>query len=685
MRYLLSILLVVSFAQLSAQDLGAVVAGKFEQWQKTHQSFRTVLSFTQDKYAAADTAFFTAWFLTEDGRFVGGSQILHLDMVDFEGNVAQSILFRVRDGGGSNQIIINPGTRAGVYVMTAYNDAMKHSDPRYFFRKPIVVVNRNAIAARPKTEAATPKDEVCRINYSLDQENIRPVVSFLKRTPQTDGDLVLAVTGNGQLHYTAVFRRGRIDSIAMKLPRKDLAEGLNLMSVINRAGEVLATRHFYVPAASPVVASIRLLSDTSGVRQQQAAEVVLKDAAGNPLQGQFSITITNENFSQQDQMLREVNAVSELSDAFRSDNSARERFVSTQSPIVPWSNVLSGQGKVEYPPRLITMYGEVYFEDTTKPVPLATIVNCFLMKSRLSFEGGVDENGIVELVFLDFNGKDEMFFYAEHEGKELNNVRIRWINNEVKHAPAPASSEVGRVDGYSSFIEKKRSIDRSFNFFAAPARDTTALVVPLDAEFKNLGTIINLHDYMIFPTMSETIRELLPRLAHRKVNGKNVVKLNLSEINLKVLGDPLYIIDGVVTKNTDYFLSLVPDDLISIRIVFDSEELKRFMPVSRNGIVVVKTKKGVAGNNLKEILSPIDGLTQAISFSRPTTAEISRNQKPDFRSTIYWAPLVKTDAAGRHGFSFVTSDDTGRMRIKVKGLVNGQVFSVERDFFVRVN
>lgn len=43
-------------------------------------------------------------------------------------------------------------------------------------------------------------------------------------------------------------------------------------------------------------------------------------------------------------------------------------------------------------------------------------------------------------------------------------------------------------------------------------------------------------------------------------------------------------------------------------------------------------------------------------------------QIPDSRTSIYWSPLIKTDASGKTQVSFFTSDDAANMRILVEGL-----------------
>jgi hypothetical protein len=627
-----------------AQDLATSLAEKFDAYQKKHQDFKTLLVFSQEKYVPGDTAFFAAWFLTEAGQFVGDDQILNLDMIDFEGKVVQHILFRVRDGIGANQVIIGANTRPGVYVMSVYNDCMR-SKPGSISRKQITVVNKNKIVARAFPKPADNRQ--IRITASNDFVNVNVAIAG-----QKGKDLVLTVTSGGQLYFTAAFRFTKKDTVTIRLPRKHLSGGDNLFSVLSKES-VLATQHYYMPLSLRF--DVSLLHDTVATRQQLFSEIKISDASGKPVSVPFTVSVVNANIDMDE----------------TAQNLLSEPFA--------WSDLLLNKTPATIkPPKLITMYGQVLDNNET-PAPEGSVVNCFMKKSRFAFEAGVEKNGRVEMIFLDFFGSEDMFYYVEHDGKEIVNAKIRWVITDIAQEPSVRADETNRPDSYARFIEKKRLIDRSFNYFSNAVRDSvTQTIIPLEAEFENLGTVINLAEYKIFPTMEETIRELIPRLSYRSAGGRNIIKVNLSEVDLKVTGGPLYVIDNKLTKDPDHFLSLVPDALISVRVIHDPKELKRFMPVSRNGIVVVKTRNGARKTIIKENTLAVTGLSAPVAFVALKPGQ------PEFRSTISWQPFAKTDADGKANISFVTSDDAGRIKIRIRGVYGGQLFSTEKEIVVNL-
>ena len=177
--------------------------------------------------------------------------------------------------------------------------------------------------------------------------------------------------------------------------------------------------------------------------------------------------------------------------------------------------------------------------------------------------------------------------------------------------------------------------------------------------------------------MIELIREIIPSLQHRKLGGKTTVRVLLSEASIRPIGDPLYVIDGIMTKNTDYFLSMNPSDILTLKIVKDISKLRRFGAMGKNGMVLIQTKK----LDLQKLKSgsttlPVTGLSKPVDFRPLDHSNDAGNKLPDFRSTLYWAPTVKTAATGKANFSFYASDDTGPLVIKVLGMTaDGRPFN----------
>ncbi|HEY9116734.1 MAG TPA: hypothetical protein VIN11_02845, partial [Roseivirga sp.] len=107
------------------------------------------------------------------------------------------------------------------------------------------------------------------------------------------------------------------------------------------------------------------------------------------------------------------------------------------------------------------------------------------------------------------------------------------------------------------------------------------------------------------------------------------------------------------------------------------KKLSRFGEMAKNGIVIVNTKTGT----VREPVDPnlvILGLNRPIEFNVLDEDWANQSDRPEFRSTIYWAPAIKTDSNGEVTVRFYTSDDTVPLTIRIDGFANGKPFTITK-------
>jgi hypothetical protein len=235
------------------------------------------------------------------------------------------------------------------------------------------------------------------------------------------------------------------------------------------------------------------------------------------------------------------------------------------------------------------------------------------------------------------------------------------------------------------YAKDKYVIDRSYAFKEKNRPEQPpSLNALIEEEIFGADLTINLDDYLLFPTMSETLREIVPMLQHRKHRNRDVVRLFFDDENVFADGEPLYIIDGVITDNTTYFLNLKPAEVATIKVIHRASKLRTFGAVGKNGIVLVETK--LPNNSLavprSEYTFAFQGLNEVAPFHQLNPI-VKPGRVPDLRSTLYWRPNEKTPASGEASISFHASDDTGNFRIRVEGFTeDGRPFSGTETFTV---
>lgn len=183
---------------------------------------------------------------------------------------------------------------------------------------------------------------------------------------------------------------------------------------------------------------------------------------------------------------------------------------------------------------------------------------------------------------------------------------------------------------------------------------------------------INLSDYLIFPTMEETLREIVPLVQHRRRDGISVVRMYLDDINDFAKEEPVYVVDGIMTDDTEYFMSLNPLEIQSIKVIYNQEKLQALGSIGQNGVILVETKIHNNEENVKR--SPktfsISGLNPALPFNHGHNVQEDEVRTPSLIASLYWNPNITLDSTGEATISFNTSDVTGHYRMEIFGVTD---------------
>jgi hypothetical protein len=327
--------------------------------------------------------------------------------------------------------------------------------------------------------------------------------------------------------------------------------------------------------------------------------------------------------------------------------------------------------------------GTALFSDTNQPVPDSTILFAYLQKHLIGYETATKQHGRFRLSFYyDFYGNDSIFLTASYKGKFLNNVKIDW-DNEVLPKEKGVLINLNAPLNCTYFVHKTNLalIQNSYRFFGLDKNLKNAVKNPnysFEEEFLGADVSVNVRDYVAFPTMVDLVREIVPNLIHRVSKGKEILRVVFSDNTIKPTDDPLYIINGKMTKSTSYFLSLKASDVISIKVAKDIFKLSGLGQIGRNGIVYVQTRE------VKHAIDPVNfpyykvsGFSD-IQFSKRSVLQQS-GRNPAFEPSVYWASQVdiKNNTAN---LKFQLTDYVGPIIIKIDGVTeDGDAFTEQRE------
>ena len=467
--------------------------------------------------------------------------------------------------------------------------------------------------------------------------------------------------------------------------------GVHQISLLHPDGKLLAFREFYIPSASPHRGEMMVQPDQSDTRTALKVDLQLMDGY-QPISGEFSVSVLNSQAF-------DNAAYSSYTDEFFLENRAdlMPKFVSPENREAVIDNVLALYPKaiawteITKPLDALPFYGlsSLYqlrgiARDSLsgEVLPVGSTLMVYLQKDLMRYEVIVGYEGRFELNLLDVFGEDELFVMAENtKGEEVLNVAIEWTNFPMpKFNSGFDFSSSEKANAYAEFHQTKSKIDKSFGFFNASSNlDSLADAQRMEAPkvpILEIDNSINVDDFYLFPTMSQFVTEVVRPLRVGQQKGQPIVRMKYLEPNIAT-GDPLYIIDGIATKNTDFFLSLNPKDLQTISVIKLPRKLSRFGLMAKNGIVIVNSKLG----NIREKLNPVNlilGLNRPLEFPALDSDWANSSSNPEFRSTVYWNPSIQTDEQGKASFEFFTSDDEADLVVLIQGMAGNQPLQLVR-------
>lgn len=163
-----------------------------------------------------------------------------------------------------------------------------------------------------------------------------------------------------------------------------------------------------------------------------------------------------------------------------------------------------------------------------------------------------------------------------------------------------------------------------------------------------------------------------------KVPGLRVIENADGEISVRVSRagsfasstEPLILVDGVPFPDARSISGLSPSMVDRVEVI--TRASPQYGSRGSNGVIAIYTKSGFsAQTSEKNFLDyKIPGYSRTRLFISPDYSTAKDIQTPDFRTTIFWKPDVKTDEAGNATVRFFTADLATRYRIVVEGVTD---------------
>ncbi len=537
-----------------------------------------------------------------------------------------------------------------------------------------------------------PSPVVNGVAMSIDRVNKGKLVATLQASDSIKelGPLYLILTLNGKLCEAIDVSFDATSGLSIPITTT-CGSGTAQLTLFTREGRSLAERLIYVP---PRAGTVDLQLSKGELRTREAIElsVRLRDSAGNRLKGTVAVSVYKKelfnNIKPASGLAATASFGGDLNDLGTLPNLSQASYETIDSYLITrrwerftWDEIISASHKSVGPATPVYFKGQVY-DAEKQPVPNGSKITFWLTHHDIRYTLLTKGNVFEFPLFM--NLADEYVMYAVESGGKL----IKDATIDINHSP------IGKVEAinanvtheypYGEFARMRNSVRHSYSHYAGqPGTEQDRLEEERDvtADFT-----VDIRKYKDFTSVSQILGEVVPMVRGKKINGKEEIRVFLKETAMFASDAPLCLIDGKLTDDTRYFLSLDPQTISTIGVVHSAEELTRYGVLGRNGIVIVETSVPMQDRHVPSGKSTlmIKGLNEEIAFNSPKYPEHPGGRIPDLRVCLYWNPNVIVDGSNEGQIRFYTGDDTGIYVVRVEGLTSdGRPIHTEKTFLVK--
>ncbi|GHM99249.1 hypothetical protein WSM22_07390 [Cytophagales bacterium WSM2-2] len=530
------------------------------------------------------------------------------------------------------------------------------------------------------------------ITISCDASDQQRIKINLERTEGNEGNrfYLLVFAAKGLVFSTPVdFVSERKREILLP---QDLPTGVAQIIVADGKYNMLGGRVIHVGERQSRILKIEGLSSGYTTRQQVKANMRILDKDGYPTDGTLACRVINgDMFGEGESEMDYLTFKSDISNSFPLNKKYANPVTINNYLITQTCSWFDWKKIVDKNPvplvksqQYLTLSGKATFAKNGQPVNDSTLMMFFLENNLRGYETYALSKGRFSFpLVLSVYAKDRFMYAASLRGRDVEGINVKIDDPDSLISFKAEAWRVGKsADTYSIYSLQRKTISNSYSFFINPKALRDSTFDPnkaMEDELNGADIKLNISEYLMMPTIEDVAKELLKGVEYRKIGGRHVVRVNTTGKMPSNHAGPLYVIDGQITKDPTYFLGIKPADVISIKVVRDSQKLLALGKLGANGVILVNTKNPITIKDKNRL--DFSGL---LPVAKGFQGKSSATNLPDLHSCIFWLPQAQTNGTGPTEIQFNTTDDVGNFRLQVFGTsVTGAPLFQELPFDVK--
>ena len=468
--------------------------------------------------------------------------------------------------------------------------------------------------------------------------------------------------------------------------------GITHFMLIDQQGNALSERLVFVPDRNPHQWQIQSDKPTYGKREKVSLQISAKDNNGNPIEGNFSISITDRRSIQPDSLADNILSNLLLTSDLKGYIEDPGYYFLHQDPRTlrtldflmmthGWrrhhiKNVLTAPSLnlTNYMEKGQTISGRIkgFFGSNVKKGPICILAP----KQNIIATTTTDEKGefIVNTSF-----RDSTTFLVQARTKR----GFAGVDIEIDTPKYPLASHKSPFrDATATFMEDYLLNTRDQYYMEGGMRvyNLKEVLITGNRSKPRSESIYTggINTYTIEGDKLESGGAQTAFDAVSRLPGVSVT--NGNEIHIRNNPEqPVIVIDDVVYEDDNDILTMIQtSDMSSLSLLRGADAAILGSRGSAGAIVItLKDGKDLPAKPAQGIITctPL-GYSDSVEFYAPAydTPEKKNTQRSDLRSTIYWNPLLQLDEEGKATIEYYTPDSTAPEDIIIEGVdKNGKV------------
>lgn len=608
-------------------------------------------------YVPGDTVWFRAHLVDAVTHTpISRSRYVYVELHDQQADtLLQRIIVKCdSDGVFANALVLPRELKGGSYTLAAYTQWMRNFPVERFFYKELLVVGNISLTDKEYVPVVLPvrtgRTQSALPTYSVLELGQRKGQLLIQLNKPTDEPLVCVLYGSGNL-IVADYTQGKV----LRIDSHTLRPGSLSIAIVNReTGSIIAENQTFIEDDKPQVA---ISGKAQSNDDPMELNITLADAGGTPLNGKFSLAVTDYDVVKPDTIQPTIDKYL----AQQPVDYSLTKMLSATYPRIDYSfqtsqtisgSISSTVLKRVKRPKLMLIHPDTGLRETFELGDSSrfTINGLDFPNGTTYVLEGMRRTGNTRLVQLDIDPQSFPVLHlpltTRYSAFTIPESFAKQAKEQVMYGSVDREIELPEV-----VKEKKRQ--RTENRLKIP---------PFKALYDDNPRLNN------FNSMEILLSTLGLKVGRDDDNNYKISSWTLAGV------EPIIYIDDV-ESNAEELMFLEPANLKSIEYFKhnDPRLLAYRWDAPTKGVLTVRLKPGYAGRRGKPLsMATIQqqGWKPSVEFYSPQYPDKSQKTRPDHRTTLYWNPKVETDANGKASVRFYASDISKRYLITLEGVSN---------------